>query len=95
MRRIQIKWAEWISDRIGAEAVVVLAFDGDQFAATSYGATRAKCAAAGRWIDDLSDRLGSGELPAPRLRSDNPLQEIDNPTGENGPGVRTPRTEGF
>jgi hypothetical protein len=69
--------------------VVVLAFDGDQFAATSYGATKAKCAAVGRWIDDLSDRLSSGELPAPRLRSDNPLQEIDNPTSNiNGLGVR-------
>jgi hypothetical protein len=72
MKRIPIKWAESISDRIGAEAVVVLAFDGDQFAATSYGATKAKCAVVGRWIDDLGDRLSRGELPAPRLRSANP-----------------------
>jgi hypothetical protein len=70
MKRIPIKLAEAVAYRIEAEAVVILAFDGDQFAATSYGATKAKCAVVGRWIDDLGGRLGSGELPAPNFEQE-------------------------
>lgn len=67
MQKIQITEAKRIAERIGAEAVVVLAFTGDEFAATSYGETKAKCSITAKWLDNLCDQLSTGALPAPPL----------------------------
>jgi uncharacterized protein YbjQ (UPF0145 family) len=68
MQKIQITEAKKIAERIGAEAVVIIAFNGDRLAMTSYGATKAKCAATGRWVDMVADDLASGRMAAPDLR---------------------------
>lgn len=67
MQKIQITEARKIADRIGAEAVVVIAFDGNSFAITSYGATKDKCARTAKWVDQLSADLEAGKLVAPAL----------------------------
>jgi uncharacterized protein YbjQ (UPF0145 family) len=67
MQKIQITEAKKIAERIGAEAVVVIAFSGEQLAMTSYGETKAKCAATGRWVDYLGKELETGRLSAPVL----------------------------
>jgi hypothetical protein len=67
MQKIQITEARRIAERIGAEAVVVLAFSGDNFAATSYGETKQKCAITAKWLDCLCDQLTTGKLAAPPL----------------------------
>jgi hypothetical protein len=76
MQKINIADAKMIAQRYGAEAVVIIAFDEGMFAATSYGATRAKCAVAGKWLDGLADKLTSGELPAPEFGDDCPWPGI-------------------
>jgi hypothetical protein len=45
----------------------VIAFSGEQLAMTSYGETKAKCAATGRWVDYLGKELETGRLAAPVL----------------------------
>lgn len=65
MQKIQITEARKIAERIGAEAVVVFAFSGDQFAGTSYGVTKAQCAIIGKWLDQIVAMLAAGTLPAP------------------------------
>ncbi len=57
MKKIHITEAKSIADRIGADAVVVLAFGEDVIAGTSYGQTKALCTAAGKWMDELIDGL--------------------------------------
>ncbi len=66
-RPIRISDAKKIASETGAEAVVVFAFSEGRFAAASYGATKEKCAAAGRWLDRIVDEMGAGKAPAPDL----------------------------
>jgi len=65
MRRIPIQDAKRIAESVGAGVVVVIAFDGKSFAATSYGDTRARCASAAKWIDNLTEKLECGMMAAP------------------------------
>lgn len=67
MQKVQITEAKRIAERIGAEAVVVIAFGGDDFAMTSYGETKAKCTATGKWVDLIANELSTGRIPAPIL----------------------------
>jgi hypothetical protein len=53
----RITEAKAIAQRIGADAVVVLAFKGDTVAGASYGQTKAMCHNAGRWMDWLIDGM--------------------------------------
>ena len=59
--------AKAIAQRIGADAVVVLAFKDGAIHAASYGATKEKCSATGAWLDMIVDRLGDGTLRSPLL----------------------------
>lgn len=68
MQKIQIAEARKIAERIGAEAVVVLAFHGDNFAVTSYGETKAKCRATAKFVDDLAADLSRGLIVPPVFR---------------------------
>lgn len=63
----QIIEAQRIADRIGAEAVVILAFGGENVAGASYGVTKANCAGAGQWMEWLIRRMESAHLQAPHL----------------------------
>lgn len=65
--RVRITDAQRIAERVHADAVVVIAFTGEQFSMTSYGTTKQKCAIAGRWVDRVAADLESGALPAPVL----------------------------
>ena len=67
MRKIPIAAAKVIADSVNAKAVVVIAFNGDDFAVTSYGKDKAACEAAGKWIDQLTDKLETGVIEAPRI----------------------------
>jgi hypothetical protein len=67
MNRVHITDAQRICDRVKAQAVVVIAFDGEQFSMTSYGETKAKCAATGRWVDHVGDLLAQGLIDPPAL----------------------------
>lgn len=67
MKPVPIKYAEAIADRIGAQAVVILTFDGQVVAGTSYGATKAKCRITGKWMDNLIDAMSAGILDAPKV----------------------------
>lgn len=65
MRKIPISEAKKIAEIAGADTVVVFTFTDERFSFVSYGATKAKCAAAAKWLDRIADDLKSGELPAP------------------------------
>lgn len=65
MKRIPISEAKKLAEIAGAHTVVVFAFTDDRFSSVSYGATRAKCDEAARWLDRIADDLKSGALEAP------------------------------
>ena len=65
MQKVQITEAQRIADRIGADAVVVLAFKGERFTGTSYGATKAKCKATGKFLDDVCGLIELGVIAPP------------------------------
>jgi hypothetical protein len=62
-----IQEAKAIAKRIGADAVVVLAFKGDVVSGASYGQTKAHCAIAGKWMGGLIDDMEAGYVLAPAL----------------------------
>jgi uncharacterized protein YbjQ (UPF0145 family) len=64
---VHISEAKKIAERLKADAVVVLAFQGEHFALASYGATKAKCAATARFVDDLAADITRGLIPPPRF----------------------------
>ena len=62
----KISWAQKVAERIDADAVVILAFNGDgAVAGASYGETKAICRVTGKWMDGLIDKMAAGELPSP------------------------------
>lgn len=61
--------ARRVCEAIGARQVVVVAFDGDGcYAVTSYGETKAECAAVALLCDAIANDLTSGRLPMPESR---------------------------
>lgn len=67
MQKVQIGEARAIAERVQADAVVVFAFKDGRFAAASYGATKAKCGVAGRWLDAVVAGMNAGTVPPPDL----------------------------
>lgn len=63
---VTIGKAQACCEAVCARQVVVIAFDGTgRYAVTSYGATKAECAAVRPLCDAVADGLASGALPAP------------------------------
>lgn len=67
MKRAGIADAKAIAQRVGADAVIVLAFVDGQVQGASYGTDRAKCQATGKVLDRIVDDMCAGKLPAPEL----------------------------
>ncbi len=67
MKRAGIADAKDIAKRIGADAVIVLAFVDGQVQGASYGEDRAKCQATSKVLDRIVDDMCAGKLPAPDL----------------------------
>ena len=65
MKNIPIATARNIAEACGAEAVVVLAFDGNQDVGTSYGKTEGKCAITSTWMDRLIGQMRDGWVEPP------------------------------
>lgn len=65
MKRPTIADARRIAERTGTKAVVILAFTDGVVAGASYGDTKAQCDKAGKWMDDLIDRMSDGKLQSP------------------------------
>lgn len=64
--RATITEARRACEAIGARQVVIIAFDVDgRFAVTSYGETKAECAAVRTLCDRIADDLRSGRLEGP------------------------------
>ncbi len=49
----------------GARQGIVILFDGDRFAAASYGTTKAECGRVGKTLDAIADLLTAGKIPPP------------------------------
>lgn len=63
---VTITAARATCEAVGARQVVVVAFDGTgHYAVTSYGTTKAECAAVRPLCDAIADELASGALPTP------------------------------
>lgn len=86
MQKIQITEARKIAERIGADQVVVIAFGDNHFAVTSYGTTKALCAEAGKWIDQIAADLNSGVMapPGPPMHGYQYPTERNLASGERG-----------
>jgi hypothetical protein len=78
MKPPHVTEAKAIAERIGADAVVVLAFNDGSVAGASYGRTKAKCAATGKWMDALIDEMGADEIGAGPLASRRPTNRFPN-----------------
>ncbi len=67
MKNPSIQEAKAICKRIGADAVVVLAFGDGAVSGASYGQTKELCAVAGKWMVGLIDDMEAGYVVAPEL----------------------------
>lgn len=65
MKRPTITQARHLADALGARQVIVIAFDTESFAASSYGQTRAECGDVGAVLDFIADGLRDRSIPAP------------------------------
>lgn len=66
-RRVRIGDAKQIAKEVGADGVAVFAFVDGRVVAASYGETKDKCTALGRWLDRMVDGMCEGKFPAPPL----------------------------
>ena len=67
VKSIRIKHARQLCEAIGARQAIVIGFDeAGRFAAASYGATKAECAAVGALLDDVVSLLSVDRAVAPR-----------------------------
>lgn len=67
MKRAEIADAKAIAKRLGADAVIVLAFVDGQVQGASYGTDRAKCQTISKVLDRIVDDMCAGKLPALEL----------------------------
>ena len=67
MKEIPISEAKKIAQRMNADAVIVIAFDGNGYATTSYGKDRPTCQAFSKVCDQIHDDIGSGAIPIPAV----------------------------
>ena len=63
--QVPIKEAKSLAKKLGADAVIVVAFKGQQYATTSYGKDRATCQAFSKVCDQIHDDIGNGSIPIP------------------------------
>ncbi len=68
MKKLRITEAKTIAERVGADAVVVLAFIDGMVAGASYGQTKAQCDVAGKWMAELIHDMEGGYLEAPEFK---------------------------
>lgn len=54
--------AKKLAYELRANGVIVLAFDGSEYGGASFGHTRAYCAKLGKVLDQIGDRLRTGEI---------------------------------
>jgi len=62
---LKVAHAKELLKRIGGRGCVVLLFDDDQFAVAEWGKDRIECARLKRLVDAITDKISSGDLPAP------------------------------
>lgn len=62
---LKVSHAKELLKRIGGRGCVVIVFDGDDFAVAEYGKDRAECSRLKTLVIAISDKLASGDLPAP------------------------------
>lgn len=66
MKRPTIGPARWLAREHGARQAIVILFDGDDYAAASYGETSRECAGVKRTLDGIGQQIERGLVPDPR-----------------------------
>lgn len=63
---LKVAHAKEMLKRVGGRGCVIMLFDdNDQFAVVEWGRDRAECSRLEVLVNAVSDKLASGELPAP------------------------------
>jgi hypothetical protein len=65
--QVPIDKAKRLANELNADAVIVIAFCGDQYATTSYGKDRATCKAFSVMCDQIHEEIGVGDIPIPAV----------------------------
>ena len=73
MREPQVDDAKELAKRLGAQGVIVLAFDGEMVASASYGQTKGDCRTMCETLDVIVDGITDGNIPV-RWPTRNPNQ---------------------
>lgn len=68
MKPPKITDARKLCEALGARSVIVIAFEGNRYAAASYGETRAACASTGKTLDAIVGHMDQGFIAAPEVR---------------------------
>ena len=66
--QVPIEEAKALAKKLGADAVIVVAFKGERYATTSYGKDRPTCQAFSKVCDQIHDDIGTGSIPIPEIR---------------------------
>lgn len=69
MKQIPIEVAKRVAVDVGADAVIVIAFCGDQFATTSYGRDRKHCQVFAKVADIIHDDIAYGAIDIPSVET--------------------------
>ena len=64
-RDLKVAHAKELLKRIGGRGCVVIMLDDEQFAVAEWGRDKAECSKLKRFVDAISDRIASGDLPTP------------------------------
>ena len=62
---LKVAHAKELLKRLGGRGCVVMVFDENNFAVAEYGRDKLQCSKLKRLVDAISDKLVSGDLPAP------------------------------
>lgn len=62
---LKVAHAKELLKRVGGRGCVVMIFDDDNFAVAEWGKDRINCGRLKRLVDAISDKIASGDLPAP------------------------------
>ena len=63
--KVSVEKAKRLAKELDADAVIVIAFRGDNFATTSYGKDRATCQAFAKVCDRIHEDIEEGIIPMP------------------------------
>jgi len=69
MQKLTIEKAKRLAKELGADAVIVVAFQGMEYATTSYGKDRSNCQAFAKVCDQIHDNIGNGVIKIPVVES--------------------------